>query len=165
MPKLLDFFSPVLYLRLSPDRLTVRDVRTGAFISEVPEIAIQRGQKKPHVLAVGAEASLHKATPSVEVVNPFAHPRTLVGDFTAGEQVMKAFVRKLMGRSLFAAAPRMVFHPLGDPAGGLTQVEIRALREMALGAGAAGVVMWQGPELSDQQVLSNQFPAAGRLLD
>lgn len=165
MPKLIDFFSHTLYLRLSPDRLTIRNVKTGAFISDVPEIAILRGTKKPQILGVGAEASLHRATPSVEILNPFSHPRTLVGDFIAGEQVVKAFIRKLTGSSWLATAPRVVFHPLGDPAGGFTQVEVRALREMALGAGASDVLMWQGPELTDEQVRSNQLPAAGRLLD
>jgi rod shape-determining protein MreB len=165
MPKLLDFFSHPLYLRLSPDRLTIRNVRTGAFVSEVPEIAILRGAKKPQVLGVGAEAALHRATPSVEVLNPFSHPRTMVGDFNASEQVVKAFIRKLAGSSWFALAPRIVFHPLGDPAGGFTQVEIRAFREMALSAGASDVLMWQGPELTDEQVSSSRLPSTGRLLD
>ncbi len=165
MQKLLNFFSPPLYLRLSPDRLTIRNARTGAFISEVPEIAILREAKKSQILGVGTEASLHRATPSVEVLNPFSHPRTMVGDFTAGEQVVKAFIRKLTRPGWLAAAPRVVFHPLGDPAGGFTQVEIRAFREMVLGAGASDVKMWQGPELTDEQVLSGQFPATGGLLD
>ena len=165
MPKLLDFFSHPLYLRLSPDRLTIRNVRTGAFISEVPEIAILRGAKKPQILGVGIEASLHRATPFAEVLNPFSHPRTMVGDFTASEQVVKAFIRKLTGSSWLAMAPRVVFHPLGDPAGGFTQVEIRAFREMALGAGASDVLMWQGPELTDEQIRANKLPATGRLLD
>jgi len=120
MPKLLDFFSHPLYLRLSPERLTIRNVKTGAFISEVPEIAILRGAKKLQILGVGAEAALHRATPSVEVLNPFSHPRSMVGDFTASEQVVKAFIRKLTRSSWFAMAPRVVFHPLGDPTGGFT---------------------------------------------
>ncbi|OOG39692.1 rod shape-determining protein [Polaromonas sp. A23] len=165
MLKLLAFVSPTFYLRLSPERLTIRNVRTGAFISEVPEIAILRGAKKPQILGVGAEASLHRATPSVEVINPFSHPRTMVGDFIAGEQVVKAFIRKLTGSGWLATTPRVVFHPLGDPAGGFTQVEIRAFREMVLGAGASDVLMWQGPELTDEQVSSNKLPATGRLLD
>lgn len=165
MPKLLDFFSDPLYLQLSPQRLTVRNVRTGAFISEVPELAILREPKKERVLGFGAEASLHRTNPSAEVINPFSHPRTMVGDFTAGQEVIKAFVRKLCGKRLLAMAPRLVFHPLGDPEGGFTQVEIRAMHELGLGSGASEVTMWQGPELSDEQVLSNQFPATGRLLD
>lgn len=71
---------------------------------------------------------MHRASPSVEVLNPFAHPRTMVGDFTASEQLVKAFIPKLTGASWLAMAPRVVFHPLGDPAGGFTQLEIRAFR-------------------------------------
>jgi hypothetical protein len=36
---------------------------------------------------------------------------------------------------------------------------------MALGAGASDVLMWQGPELTDEQVRSNHLPSTGRLLD
>jgi len=55
-------------------------------------------------------------------------------------------------------------HPMGDPAGGFTQVEIRALHEMALGAGASQVKVWQGRPLTDQELMSRQFPSDGRVL-
>ena len=67
------------------------------------------------------------------------------------------------GRGL-ALAPRVLMHPVGEPVGGLTQVEIRALQEMARGAGAHGVTVWQGPLLTDEQVLARQYPAAGQVL-
>ena len=159
-----DLITPPLYIRLSPYRLTVRNVKSGAFISEVPEIAISRSPK-PKMLGAGNDAALHKSSKSAQVINPFSHPRSMVSDFTHGEQVLKAFVRKLRATHLLAAAPRMVFHPLGEPAGGFTQVEIRALHEMALGAGASEVTMWQGPELTDEQVLSRSYPSAGQVLE
>jgi len=57
-------------------------------------------------------------------------------------------------------------HPLGEPAGGFTQVEARAFHEMALGAGAAKAMVWRGRNLSDQELLSGQFPSgsAGEVL-
>ncbi len=87
------------------------------------------------------------------------HPRTLISDFTVAEQLVKTFVKRMSGRHLFTPSPRVVIHPLGDPAGGFTQVERRAFREMALGAGASSVVVWSGRELSNEEVLSNRFPA------
>ena len=159
-----DLFKPPLYIRLSPFRLTVRNVKTGEFISEVPEVAISRGPKEK-ILGVGDEAALHKSSKSAHVVNPFAHPRSMMSDFTAGQAVVKALVRKLLKSGLFAPAPRMVFHPQGDPAGGFTQVEIRAFREMALGAGASEVIVWQGQDLTDEQLLSRHYPATGQILD
>jgi rod shape-determining protein MreB len=159
-----DLFKPPVYIRLSPFRLTVRNVKTGEFISEVPEIAISRGPK-PKVLGAGDEAASHKSSSSAQVINPFGHPRTLVSDFTAGQQVLKAFVKKLPKSHALAAAPRVVFHPQGEPAGGFTQIEIRALHEMALGAGASEVTIWQGQDLTDEQVLSRNYPATGRVLE
>jgi len=161
---MLNAFKPPLYIRLSPVRLTVRNVKTGEFISEPPEIAISRGPKEK-ILGVGDEAALHRSSKSAQVINPFAHPRSMMSDFTAGQAVVKAFVRKLRKSGLFAPAPRVVFHPQGDPAGGFTQVEIRAFREMALGAGASDVIVWQGQDLSDAQVLSRHYPPTGRVLD
>jgi len=161
---MLERFNSSLYIRLSPFRLTVRNVKTGESISEPPEIAISSGPKQK-ILGAGDDAALHKSNKGARVVNPFAHPRSMMSDFTAGQAVVKAFVRKLLKRPLFTPSPRIVFHPQGDPTGGFTQVEIRAFREMALGAGAAKVIVWQGQDLTDEQVLSGRYPSTGRVLD
>ncbi|MFZ3127859.1 MAG: rod shape-determining protein [Rhodoferax sp.] len=153
---MLSALSPLLYVKVAPDRLTVRNVKTGAEISEVPEIAIGKAGKKAVILAAGAAARAAASTQSAELVNPFNHPRTLLGDFTVGEQLLKAFIRRLNGQSWLALAPRVVMHPLGSPAGGFTQVERRAFHEMAFGAGASQVVVWVGRELSDQEVQSTE---------
>lgn len=161
---MLSTFTPTLYVQLSPDRLTLRNPKTGAALSEPPEVAIEPGPKAK-LVAVGATARAAGAgSAAVQVLNPFAHPRSLVSDFTVGEQVLKAFVRRLLGRGLWTPAPRIVLHPQGDPAGGYTQVEIRALHEMALGAGASQVVVWQGRGLTDAELLSRSFPTEGRVL-
>jgi len=158
------FIHPPLYIRLSPYRLTVRNVKTGEFISEPPEIALSRGPK-PKVLGVGDDAALHKSSKSAQVINPFTHPRSMVSDFTNGQRVVKAFVQKLEKIHPLSVSPRMVFHPQGDPAGGFTQVEIRAFHELALGAGASQVTIWQGQDLTDEQVRSQQYPSTGQVLE
>lgn len=162
---MLSYFTQVIYVQISPDRLTVRNTKTGASFSDVPEVAIAN-KPKPSILAVGKEARTHKAGSSVQIVNPFAHPRSMVSDFTVAEQVLKAFILRVKGNSFFIPAPKVVMHPLGEPAGGFTQVEARAFHEMALGAGASRVTVWQGRQLSDQEVLSGQFPSgsAGKVL-
>lgn len=160
---MLSFFVPTLYVQVSPERLTIRNAKTGTSISERPELALVR-DPKPRILGVGSEARLQQSSAAVEIINPFAHPRSLVSDFTSGEQVLKALLRRVLGNSLFAASPRVVLHPMGDPEGGFTQIEIRALREMGFGAGASKVTLWQGRVLSDQELVSGQFPADGRIL-
>lgn len=151
---------PRIYVRISPERLVVRNAKSGQEISDVPEVALS-GPPKPRILGVGAQARVSAAGTDAQIVNPFAHPRSLVSDFTVAEQLLKAFLRRLQGHSLLAVAPVVVMHPLGIPAGGFTQVENRAFREMALGAGAADVVVWTGRTLTDQELLSGQWPAHG----
>lgn len=160
---LFDKFIPIIYVQISPERLAIRNVKTGNTISEVPEVAIAY-DKKERIVGVGNAAQLHKLTPSINVVNPFAHPRSLVSDFTVGQQLLKAFLRRVLRPSIFTTSPKIVLHPLGNPDGGFTQIEIRALHEMAIGAGAYQVVIWQGQALNDQELLSGQFPAGGQVL-
>jgi len=151
-----------LYVQISPERLSVRNVKTGASISEVPEVAIlHQGSANARVLAVGSAAQAALSVPAVSVVNPFGHPRSLVSDFTVGEVLLKVFFGRILGRRWLAPAPAVVLHPLGRPEGGFTQIEIRALREMAFGAGGAPVLLWQGRALTDREILSRQFPADG----
>lgn len=159
-----DFLAAPLYVTLSPHKLSVRNVKTGLSISGVPEIALSRGPGT-RILDIGDKAALHKSSKTAQVLNPFVHPRTLIGDFTAGQRVLKAFVRQLNKRSRFRLAYRMVLHPPNNPAGGYTELEIRALREWGLGAGASSVVIWQGPELTNEQILSRRYPTTGQLLE
>jgi rod shape-determining protein MreB len=154
-------FRPVIYVQISPERLTLKNVKTGEVVAEVPELAIST-QPKPKILAVGTQARQVAAAQPAQVVNPFAHPRSLVSDFTAAEQLLKHQLRRILGKSFLSSlfSPCVVIHPLGSPAGGFTQVECRAFHEMALGAGASKVFVWTGRSLTDHEVLSRQPPAS-----
>lgn len=148
---------PVIYIQVSPERLTLKNLKTGVTISEVPEVAI-RATPRPEVVAVGLNARVAAASQPAAVVNPFAHPRSMVSDFTVAEQLLKYQLRQVLGNSLLSPSPIVVIHPLGSPVGGFTQVERRAFREMAHGAGAAKVHVWTGRPLTDQEVLSRRPP-------
>lgn len=157
------YFTQIIYVQISPDRLTVRNPKTGESFSDVPEVAISN-DPKPRIVGVGKKARLYRSEPPPKIVNPFAHPRSMVSDFTVGEQTLKMFVRRLIGSSFLLPAPKVVMHLMGEPAGGFTQVEIRAFHEMAIGAGASQVKVWQGPSLTDQELLSGRFPDNGEVL-
>ena len=153
------FFRSVVYARLHPDTLSVRDVSSGREVKGPPVVAISRNPEK--VLAVGAAAMTAGAP---EIINPFKHPRTLVADFTAAQVVLKGFFKQLFDGRLFAPAPTVVLHPKVDPEGDFTQIEIRALAELALGAGASKVVIWHGRDLADGELKELRFGSGGRLL-
>ncbi|WP_448251590.1 rod shape-determining protein [Ottowia oryzae] len=165
----MDWFSLLggacLYVRLSPERLVVRDARAGRMFDQAAVLAVTRAAPR-RIVAVGDQAVLAAAGAQqpVDLVRPFAHPRTLMADFTGGEQLLKAAIQTVLRGRWLALSPRVLMHPVGEPVGGLTQVEIRALQEMARGAGAHGVTVWQGPLLTDEQVLARQYPAAGQVL-
>ena len=150
-----------IYVQISPHRLTLRNVQTGESVTTSPEIAIEKG-RTPKVVAVGAKARKQESR-TVQVLNPFAHPRTLLADFGAAEQLLRALMPQVRGRSLFGG-PRLVMHLQDDPAGGFTQLEIRGFQELAMGAGASEAVVWQGPNLTDEQLQGTQFPKEGRVL-
>ena len=165
----MDWFSLLggacLYVRLSPERLVVRDARAGRMFDQAAVLAVTRAAPR-RIVAVGDQAVLAAAGAQqpVDLVRPFAHPRTLMADYTAGEQLLKAAIQTVLRGRWLALSPRVLMHPAGEAVGGLTQVEIRALQEMALGAGAHRVTVWQGPQLTDEQVLARQYPAAGQVL-
>lgn len=70
----------------------------------------------------------------------------------------------VLGHRWVAPAPRLVLHPLGEPAGGFTQVAQRACTEMGRAAGARQITRWQGPPLTDAQRISGRYPVTGKLL-
>jgi rod shape-determining protein MreB and related proteins len=148
---------PVVYVQVSPESLSLKNLKSGQFLAEEPELAVSAPPNST-ILAVGLEARAAAASNGARLVNPFAHPRSLVSDFTAAEQLIKHQLRRILGKSWLSVAPYVVIHPLGNPEGGFTQVELRAFREMVLGAGAAEAHVWTGRPLSDGEVLSRNPP-------
>ncbi len=79
----------------------------------------------------------------------FRSPRTLIGHFTSAEQEFREGLRRVR-RGLLP--PWVLMHPMELIEGGLTQVESRALAELAAGSGARRVGVWTGEELSGPRV-------------
>jgi rod shape-determining protein MreB len=82
---------------------------------------------------------------------PFSHPRTVIGTFTTAQAELKALVAETRGG--FSLKLDILIHPLERIEGGLTQIEERALLELALGAGASHARVWVGAPLTDQEVM------------
>lgn len=153
---------PLLYIQISPERVVIRNLRTNTTLSEVAEIALTEQGRKARVLAVGAQAGMAAAAvPGARLIRPFAHPRTLVSDFSSAELLLQAMVKQSVGKGFLAVSPAAVMHPMGSPEGGFTAVEFRAFRELALGAGAFRVQVWTGRPLTDDELRSRRFPSDG----
>jgi len=149
-------FSPLLYVKLSPQRVVIENSEGTVLVDEVPDLALSPGPKVV-LIEVGAKARDAAARAGAKCLNPFAHPRTLVSDFVAAEAVLKSFVRRASGGGVFSLAPRILMHPLGEPEGGFTQVEWRALRELGLGAGGSQVYLYEGRPVTVAERNSVEF--------
>ena len=158
---MLSFFSPLVYIQISPHLLTLKNLKTGLEISEVAEMALSLPPKPKVILGAGAEARLAAASEPAQLIQPFAHPRSLVSDFASAEALIRLQLQRVLGKGWLRVAPSVVMHPLGNPDGGFTQVELRAFREMALGAGASTARVWTGRPLANHELLSDPAALSG----
>lgn len=82
----------------------------------------------------------------------FSHPRMLVGEFEIAEGLLKQGLKEAYSGNLFLSRPHVIMHPKEVLEGGLTMIEHRVLRELALGAGAVRTYIRVGPDLSKEEV-------------
>jgi len=139
--------------------LSVRDISEKEEIEDIPLMAVSKGNNRS-VLAIGAAAKEEALSSKneFELLNGFDHPRTIISDFTIAEKTLQHFFHKLSKNKLLRPSPIVVMHVLEKLDGGLTQVEVRALKELAIGAGARESYVWTGRELMDYEFESNKYP-------
>ncbi|WP_323844508.1 rod shape-determining protein [Microbulbifer magnicolonia] len=162
--KLVDSLGTKLYVQIWEKRIRVTNIDSGKIFDESPLVALEQKKNRSIVAAVGNRAASVSGK-SVEVINPFSHPRTLIRDFTAGEKLLQQIFRKLSGDTLLTPSPIVVLQAMEKLQGGLTEIELRAFREMALGAGAREALVYQGEELTRhtfdyEKVKAKSGPAA-----
>jgi rod shape-determining protein MreB len=120
----------------------VRD--KGIVLDEPSVVAIRHEggpQGKKSIQAVGREAKamLGKVPGNIEAIRPMKDG--VIADFTVTEQMLKQFIKMVHPRGVFKPSPRIIICvPCGS-----TQVERRAIRESALGAGASDVYLIEEP--------------------
>lgn len=81
----------------------------------------------------------------------FSTERLLIGNFTVAQTLITKGIKIVMGKKFFA--PLILMHPIEKIDGGLSQVEERVLKDLAIIIGAQKVVLWVGNELTDEDVL------------
>jgi hypothetical protein len=91
---------------------------------------------------------------------PFTTARLLIGQFLSAQQTLKRALNQVAKNGLLARSPSVLIHPLEMVDGGLSKVEERIFREVAIGAGASAVVVWVGQDLTDAEVIRKLETAA-----
>jgi rod shape-determining protein MreB len=108
----------------------------------VVAIRIEGGPNaKKTIQAVGKEAKtmIGRNPKEISVIRPLKDG--VIADFTVTEQMLKQFIKRVHESRLFSPSPRII---ICVPSGS-TQVERRAIRESALGAGASQVYLIEEP--------------------
>src|SRR5208282_5777349 len=120
-------------------------VRGKGIVLDEPSVVSIRHEGGPHgkktIQAVGKEAKamLGKVPGNIEAIRPMKDG--VIADFTVTEQMLKQFIKMVHESRLFSPSPRIIICvPCGS-----TQVERRAIRESALGAGASQVYLIEEP--------------------
>jgi len=114
----------------------------GIVLNESSVVAIRKeGDKARSIVAVGVEAKkmLGRTPGHIIAIRPLKDG--VIADFTITEKMLQYFIRRVHGGTIFKPSPRvLVCVPCGS-----TQVERRAIKESALGAGARTVHLIQEP--------------------
>jgi MreB/Mrl family cell shape determining protein len=120
-------------------------VRGKGIVLDEPSVVAIRHEGGPNgkkiIQAVGHEAKqmLGRVPGNIEAIRPMKDG--VIADFTVTEQMLKQFIRMVHPRNMLAPSPRIIVCvPCGS-----TQVERRAIRESALGAGASHVYLIEEP--------------------
>ncbi|OGT26701.1 MAG: rod shape-determining protein [Gammaproteobacteria bacterium RIFCSPLOWO2_02_FULL_42_14] len=115
----------------------------GIVLNEPSVVALRKDSQtgQSHVVAVGLEAKqmLGRTPGNIVATRPLRDG--VIADFHVTEKMLQHFIRKVHETRVFRPSPRvLVCVPCGS-----TQVERRAIRESALGAGAREVYLIEEP--------------------
>ncbi|QCZ92194.1 rod shape-determining protein [Salinimonas iocasae] len=141
-------FSSVLYVQIWEDRLKVTDVTNNESFDDAPIVVIQTQEKGKKVISGIGKKAANSVKENEVAINPFSHPRALLSDFYVGEKLLQHAFKNLSNIKNLRPRPKVVMHPMEKTEGGLTAIEERAFRELALGAGAIEIKIHVGKPLN-----------------
>ncbi len=138
------YFSNDLAIDLGTANTLIYARGNGIVLDEPSVVAIRQDMGpsgKKTIQAVGLEAKqmLGRTPGNITAIRPMKDG--VIADFTITEQMLKFFIKKIHDSRLFSPSPRIIICvPCGS-----TQVERRAIRESAIGAGARQVFLIEEP--------------------
>jgi len=153
-------FSHDLLVELSENKITMHEFSTGQFIEIEPWIALEGAKGKEKIKAIGREAK-SLSGPSIQVMNPFSHTRSFIGNFLLAEKILQHGAFMING-SKIRVAPRVIMHQLEKTEGGFSDIEERVLRELANGMGAREVTIHIGTKINVRAQSYDDIKAKGK---
>src|SRR5262249_17690706 len=138
------YFGSDLAIDLGPANPLIYVRGKGIVLNEPSVVAIRQeggpnGKKVIQEVGLAAKQMLGRTPGNIVAIRPMKDG--VIADFTVTEQMLKQFIKKVHDSRLFSPRPRIVICvPCGS-----TQVERRAIRESAYGAGARKVELIEEP--------------------
>ncbi len=136
-------FSSDISIDLGTANTLIYVIGKGIVLNEPSVVAIRRDShsNQSHVAAVGIEAKrmLGRTPGNIQAMRPLKDG--VIADFQVTEKMLQHFIHKVHENKVFRPSPRvLICVPCGS-----TQVERRAIKESALGAGAREVYLIDEP--------------------
>ncbi len=140
LSKFLNWLSKDLAIDLGTANTSIYLKGRGIILTEPSVVAVKEDGRYKRVLAVGEEAKrmLGKTPSNIKAVRPLREG--VIADFEVTEAMIRYFIQKVYNRGYFLK-PRII---ISVPSG-TTQVERRAVKESAEGAGAREVYLIEEP--------------------
>ncbi len=132
------FFSTDLAIDLGTANTLIYVRGKGIVLDEPSVVAIRQeggpnGKKMILDVGLAAKQMLGRTPGNITAIRPMKDG--VIADFTVTEQMLKQFIKRVHNSNMLAPSPRIIICvPCGS-----TQVERRAIKESALGAGARQV--------------------------
>ncbi len=138
------YFSNDLAIDLGTANTLIWARGKGIVLNEPSVVAIRQeggpnGKKVIQQVGLAAKQMLGRTPGNITAIRPMKDG--VIADFTVTEQMLKQFIKRVHKSGIFTPSPRIVICvPCGS-----TQVERRAIRESAFGAGARRVELIEEP--------------------
>ncbi|MBP9219216.1 MAG: rod shape-determining protein MreB, partial [Sterolibacterium sp.] len=138
------YFSNDLAIDLGTANTLIYVRGQGIVLNEPSVVAIRTeggpsAKKTIQAVGMSAKQMLGRTPGNITAIRPMKDG--VIADFTVTEQMLKQFIKKVHDSRMFSPSPRIIICvPCGS-----TQVERRAIRESALGAGASQVYLIEEP--------------------
>ncbi|MBM3202789.1 rod shape-determining protein [Candidatus Woesearchaeota archaeon] len=137
------FFSNDLSIDLGTANTLIYIRDQGIVVNEPSVVAIRedraRGQKSIAAVGSAAKLMLGRTPGNITAIRPLKDG--VIADFTVTEKMLQYFIHKVHKNKIFRPSPRVL---ISVPCGS-TQVERRAIKESAAGAGAREVYLIEEP--------------------
>ncbi|CED71407.1 putative uncharacterized protein [Aliivibrio wodanis] len=88
---------------------------------------------------------------------PFSTERLAVGDFYAADKALRNGLSEILSKTMFKLPPIIIVHQRYLCEGGLSNVEERVLFELSHSTKVHKVVVWQGRELSKEDIVNKVY--------